>query len=117
MPISTTTTQSHRFIGMPELDDVTLYIEHHNHTCRFTFVCFSNAWTSHFNDLNEHESPIDRLLHIPVESLVRALIWGTPEILNRDRSKELIYLRHIVQSVKSELTAHIAMQQPLPIPA
>lgn len=110
MPIQTTQTQTHRFHGLQDLDEVLLYIEHSGQTCRFTIACFSTSWTAFFRDLQEHESPIDRLMNIPPIEMVRALQWGTPEVLNRERAKESIYLRHIVTSIKDELAAFMALQ-------
>lgn len=110
MPIITTPIQAHRFTQLADLDDVSLYIEHNANCCRFTITCYSNSWTAFFRDLDVHESPIDRLLNITPENMVRALQWGTPEILNRDRAKESIYLRHIVCSIKDELQAYMELQ-------
>lgn len=115
MPIQTTQTQAHRFHGLADLDDVTLYIEHHGQSCRFTFVCFANAWTAFFRDLQEHESPIDRLLNIGTGDMVRTLQWGTPEVLSRERAKETIFLRYIVTSIKTELAAFMELQSPAPL--
>lgn len=111
MPIRTTPTQLHRFHGLADLDDVLLYIEHDHNTCRFTIACFATAWTAFFRDLQECESPIDRLLSLNTSDMVRALQWGTPEVLNRERAKESIYLRHIITSIKNELTAFMELQE------
>jgi len=112
MPIHTTQTQSHRFTGLPDIEEVLLYIEHTGSSCRFTFVCHSCAWTAHFQNLIENESPIDRLLNVSIEDVVRACQWGTPEILHRERAKETTYLRHIASAVKREIEAFMELQKP-----
>lgn len=111
MPIHSRNTQAHRFTGLLDLDDVTLYVDHHGKSGRITIVCFSNAWTAHLPDMDPNETPIDRLLGTSASDLIRMLQFGTPEILNRDRAKETIYLRHIVTSIQEELGATIALQR------
>lgn len=110
MPIHTSQVQVHRFTGLDDLDDVLMYIEHMGQACRFTFACYANSWTAHFQNLDTNESPIDRLLNLSTEDVVRALQWGTPEIINRERAKETIYLRHIVAAVKREIEAFMELQ-------
>lgn len=111
MPIQTIQTQAHRFTGLPDLEEVLVYIEHAGNSCRFTFVCYANAWTAHFANLIENESPIDRLLNVSVEDVVRLCQWGTPEILHRERAKESTYLRHIISNVKREIEAFMELQR------
>lgn len=109
MPILTRSTQAHVFTGLLDLDDVTLYVDHHGRSGRITIVCYSNAWTAHLPDMDPNETPIDRLLGSSASDLIRMLQWGTPEILNRDRAKETAYLRHIVTEIQQELRATISL--------
>lgn len=109
MPLITSPITAHKFTGLQDLDDVLLYIDTPQAgKGRITIACFTCAWTVHFSDLGEHESPADRFLSATVESLITGFLYGTPEVLHRERAKETAYLRHILGTVRADFAKHLA---------